>query len=103
MVDSGWGGGSNGISLGEGGSCVTGFASGIIGTVGPRRGDSAGVWGRLGMKEGRPMEPAIEDTGLRLYLEVGGKTGTLRVDVMEDLDEGLIIASSETVSWLLEF
>jgi hypothetical protein len=57
------------------------------------------------MKEGRPMEgaiePAIESTGLRLYLEVGGNTGPLRVEVMEDLDDGLIIASSETVSGLL--
>lgn len=36
-------GGSNGISLGDGGSCDMGFAAGIIGTEGPRRGDSAGV------------------------------------------------------------
>lgn len=46
------------------------------------------------------MEWAME-TGLRLYLEVGGKTGAFRVEVMEDLDEGLIIASSEVLSGLL--
>lgn len=50
------------------------------------------------------MEGPIEwdmETGLRLYLEVGGNTGPLRVDVMEDRDEGLIMASSEMVSGLL--
>jgi len=49
-----------------------------------------------------PMEAAIDTTGLRLYLEVGGNTGPFRVDVMDDLDEGLIMASSEPVSGLLE-
>lgn len=105
VLSGGGGGGSSGMSLGEGCDCTGGVdavSGGGTYTVGPNRGDSAGVCGRLGTNDGRPADMAIETTGFLLYLEVGSSTGPFLVDVMEDRVDGLTTDSSIMFSGLLE-
>ena len=73
------------------------MGAGIVaaGMLGPSRGDSWGVWGRVVTREGRPAELLYDATGFLFNFEVGGSTELFFImEAIEERVDGLAVDSA---------